>query len=284
MFKSFLKILLSVIVCTFVYVLANAVMPFSQGLKELGASSDPMGMFYLVFVAAFVCLTMYYIIKQAQFGGMKLFIRMVFSMFFVQIFMAQIETLFFGYAFPVLTNLDVKLIMIAGLIPLLATTPILLKFFQNKNSVVEKQKIDVEIMLKKLGIIGVIYVFVYFIFGYFAAWQFEELRVFYSGSPVKLGFFAHLADMAKTNPIIYPFQFLRGILFGFFVIPLMVVFKTKKTFITGICLIYLYLGVIFIMPNIMFPNMVRLGHFIELTTSMLLFGIIVGNILWRKDQ
>jgi len=49
-------------------------------------------------------------------------------------------------------------------------------------------------------------------------------------------------------------------------------------------LIFLYLGITFLVPNALFPDRVRAGHFIELTSSMLLFGIIVGNILWVNKQ
>jgi hypothetical protein len=37
-----------------------------------------------------------------------------------------------------------------------------------------------------------------------------------------------------------------------------------------------------IIPNKLFPDIVRIAHLIEMTGSMLLFGIIVGNILWGK--
>ena len=50
---------------------------------------------------------------------------------FVQYFMTQIETLFFGSAFSALTTGDFLLIMFAGLVPLLFTVPLAIKFFQN---------------------------------------------------------------------------------------------------------------------------------------------------------
>jgi len=118
------------------------------------------------------------------------------------------------------------------------------------------------------------------IFGYVVAWQFEELRIFYSGSAEKLNFWAQMFNNVKTDPFIFPFQIIRGILFGAFVLPLMHVFKTKKAFITAISLIYVYLGIVLISPNVLFPDAVRIAHFLECTTSMLLFGKIVANILW----
>ncbi|MCL2347635.1 MAG: hypothetical protein FWC50_05165 [Planctomycetaceae bacterium] len=281
MLKTFAKLLLSTIVYAIVYILANVVMPYSQGLKELGTSDDHKGMFYLLIIAAFVCFTIYFIIRHSHLNGKKLFLNIVFVLFFVQLFMAQIETLYFGYAFPALTTLDVVLIMVAGLIPLLVTVPLMIKFFQNKEVMTERVKMNIKSLSIKLGIIGIIYTCVYMTFGYFVAWQFEELRVFYSGSSEKLSFWAQIFN---NDPKLYLFQILRGILFGAFVIPLKNMIRTKMAFMTSVCLVYVYLGIVLILPTRLFPDMVRMGHLLEVTSSMLLFGIIVGNILWENKH
>jgi len=278
--KTFFKLSLSTVVYTVVFIVASAILPYSQGFKDLGVPDNPYGLLFMFITPALVCFTIYYIVKHARFSGKKLFINIVFVMFFVQLFLVQIETLYFGYAFPALTNLDILFIMIAGLLPLLVTVPLMMKFFENKNAIVETKKIDIKSTLKKLGIIGIIYLCVYMLFGYIIAWQFEELRIFYSGSTEKLNFWYQMLNNVKTDPFIFPFQIIRGILFGAFVIPLINMFNSKKVFITTICLIYVYLGVVLISPNVLFPDMVRIAHFFECTTSMLLFGKIVGNILW----
>jgi len=201
--------------------------------------------------------------------------------------MTQVETLFFGNAFPVLTKIDILLIMAASLIPLLAVIPLAMKLFImksksiNENPEIVKQSLNIKNMLIKLGIIGAIYLFVYMFFGYFVAWQFEDLRIFYTGTPEKLPFFKHIADLILNNPIIYPFQILRGILFAVFIFPLLnMINKSKITFIISVCLVYLSTAVMLVIPNVLFPDVVRYGHLIEMLSSMLLFGIITGNVLW----
>jgi len=281
MLKTFFKLLLSTIVYTIIYILANVGMPYSQGLKDLGSSDDPLGMVYLLIVSAFVCFTIYFIIRHSRLHGQKLFLNLVFVLFFVHLFMAQIETLYFGYAFPALTTLDVVLIMVAGLIPLLVTVPLMIKFFQNKDVTTERMEMNIQSLLIKLGVLGIIYTCNYMIFGYFVAWQFEELRIFYSGSSEKLNFWTHLSN---NDLQLYFFQILRGILFGAFVIPLKNMIRTKMAFITSVCLVYLYLAIVLILPVAFFPDRVRLGHLLEMTSSMLLFGIIAGNILWENQR
>jgi hypothetical protein len=285
--KTFFKLLLCVVVYTIVFLIVNILMPFSPEFKELGATgtANPKGLLFITVNSTWICFTIYFFIRHTNFAGRKLFINILFMMFFTLIFMTQIETLLFIGAFPVLTRLDVFFIMLAGLIPLLATIPLLMKFFQNREYLAEKVQLNVKSIMMKLGIIGVIYLCVYMFFGYFVAWQFEELRYFYSGSREKLSFFGQLLNNAKTNPLIYPFQVLRGIMFGVFVLPLKyMITKNKIVLIISVTLVYLCTAIMLIIPNVLFPDMVRIGHFIEMTVSMLFFSIIVGNILWeRKD-
>jgi hypothetical protein len=39
-----------------------------------------------------------------------------------------------------------------------------------------------------------------------------------------------------------------------------------------------------IIPNVLFPDTVRIAHLIEMGSSLLLFGLIVGNILRENDR
>jgi len=284
MIKTFLKLLLATVVYSVLFIVANAVLPFSQGFKELGSSGDPASFLYLLISSAWICFTIYYIIKNTRYSKRKLFINIFLIMFFVQSFMTQIETLFFCHAFSVLTRMDIILIMAAGLIPLLSTVMLLMKMFPKEKIEYERKSINLKEMLPKLGVIGIIYLCIYMIFGYFVAWQFEELRIFYTGSAEKLSFFGQMANIAKTNPITFPFQILRGILFGIAVIPIINMVNKNKSIIS-VCLIYLCTAIVLIIPNVLFPDIVRFAHLIEMFSSMLLFGIIVGIILWgRKEE
>jgi hypothetical protein len=60
--------------------------------------------------------------------------------------------------------------------------------------------------------------------------------------------------------------------------------KNKLIFVTSVCMIYLCTAIVLIILNILFPDGVRIGHFIEMKSSMLLFGLIVGNVFWSKGE
>jgi len=287
MAKTILKLLLAAGFYSILFIVSTALLPFSQSFRELGSSGNQTALLFILISGAWTCFTIFFVIKHTDYSGEILFLNLLFVLFFVQYFMTQIETLFFGHAFIALSKLDIILLMLAGLLPLLGVTALLVKFFQNKedNAVYGREKINIKDILIKLGIIGIIYLCVYMLFGYFVAWQFEELRLFYTGSPEKLGFWGQLVNNIETNPIIIPFQILRGILFGIAIIPIKnMMSRNKMIFIISVCLIYLCAAVVLIIPNVLFPDMVRIAHLIEMSSSMLLFGIIVGNILYESRK
>jgi hypothetical protein len=249
---------------------ASAVMPYSQSFKEMGSSESPFVMLFIMIYGVFVCLTIYFIIRHAHSNGTKLFLNIIFVMFFVQSFMTHIESLFINGPFYTLTKLDVFLVMLSGLFPLIAVTPLLIKFFQIKDRLLIKNKINVKILFVKLCIIGILYLCSYILFGFIVTWLFEKFQTHYGES------------IANTpNAYLYAFiQILRGILYGVFIIPLKNIIKAKREFILSVCMVYLCTSVQLIIPNEFIPNHLRVAYFIEMTGAMLLFGILVGNIIW----
>ena len=280
--KYFIGLSLAAIIYTLMFILAGVLIPFSQGFRELGASENPLTLLFMLLNSAWVCFTIYFLMDHSCFSAKKQFISILGVMFFVLAFMTQIETLLFIDAFPILTRLDVVFLMLSmGLLPIFAVTTFLARYFKKEQlaaAVAEKMAVNIKSIFVRLGLIGVIYLCVYMVFGYFVAWQFEDLRLFYSGSTEKLGF---LQQVFSNSPGMMLFQVLRGILFGAFLIPLrLMITKSKTIFLISVCLVYLCTALMLIVPNVLFPDMVRIAHLIEMTSSMFLFGIIAGNIMW----
>ena len=125
---------------------------------------------------------------------------------------------------------------------------------------------------------------VYFVFGYYVAWQVKDLRIFYSGHPDDNGFLSILGNNFHENPVIYPFQFVRGVLFGLFVLPLVNMFRTRPVvLLVSLILVFLSLGVSLVIPNFLFPDTVRWAHFEEMTSSMFVFAIIVWFVYEKLE-
>jgi hypothetical protein len=256
--------------------------PFSQTFLEASASeADPMSAVFLFISSIFYCLAICYIAAYSNWRGFKRVAGIIFPVFMIAGLMTQIETLFFGDAFPMLNITDVLLIMLMILPSIIAAALLGVKFFGSKEDVSPSKSIPILPLISRIALLGLIYVAVYFLFGYFVAWQFEELRVFYSGSAEDAGFIGQLLNNANNNPIIYPFQFIRGMMFASFSLPLLFMLpNNKKKLIIGCCLVYLTTAVVLILPNFLFPDAVRWAHFYEMASSMLLFGIITGLFLY----
>jgi hypothetical protein len=108
------------------------------------------------------------------------------------------------------------------------------------------------------------------------------MRLFYEAAQPLYAEF--ITGIGGINMFLIPIQIILGILFGIFVLPLKNMFNKKITFITSVCFVYLCTGLLLIIPNALFSDAVRIAHLIEISSSMFLFGIIVGSILWGKDK
>ncbi len=279
--KKVLKFSALLMIYTVLFTVSSALLPYSESFKAANVNSDPAALVFMLLSNAWLCSTAVYIAAKSKASAKKTVLFAILSLFGIGQFMTQIETLFFLDAFPVLTALDGWLIMLSGLIPLLVVVPLAIKFFGTKPSEPFVPRVDVKKLCLMLGLAGLLYAVIYFLFGYFVAWQSADLRLFYSGSVNDLGFMGQLANNLNTNPIIYPFQFMRGILFAGFAVPLLFLFDKKREFILSCLLVYLTTAVVLLIPNILFPDTVRIQHLYEMASSMLVFGMIAGTLLWK---
>jgi len=289
MLKNCLKFLLSVAVYAFAFIVASGFMPYSNGFLEFSdliLEEHPIAMLSQLVNFAWICFTIYFIIKHTHYAGKKLFVRMLYVLFFTMFFITFLGAMYSVDAFEGrVTRLDFLLVMLTGLISLLPTLLLMIKLFGNKDektTIIENSKLDIKTVVVILGICGLVYFVAYFIFAYLVQWQFEEFRNFYSDT--QWGRAAWGGDYSGLFPWL-SITILRGILNGLFVLPLLsMITKNKRTFLVGLCLIYLAPAINHIAPNPMFPDTVRLLHLAAMTGSMLSFGIIVGNILWGKTK
>ena len=281
--------MLSVAVYAVAFMAASAFMPYSKGFmeyNELILEEHPIALLAQLVNFAWICFTIYFIIKHTPYVGKKLFARMLYVLFFTMYFITFLGAMYSVDAFGGrITSLDFLLVMFSGLISLLPTTLLMIKFFGNKDeatTIIENKKLDIKTVAEILGISGLVYFVVYFIFAYLVQWQFEGFRNFYSDT--QWGRAAWGGDYSGLFPWL-SITALRGILNGLFVLPLLsMITKNKRTFMIGLCLIYMAPAINHVAPNPMFPDTVRLLHLAAMSGSMLSFGLIVGNILWRKTK
>jgi hypothetical protein len=282
MMKNILKFLLLVVATTIAASIAAALLPYSDSFKAANKDPDPSILLFVLLTHAWTCMVIVYVARHSRWEKTKLFLGLTGMLFFVYAFMMQIETFFFSGAFPALTNTDIVLITIANGISFFVAVPLGIKLFGKRQDGGDPSLIwmpGTKELTIKLSLIGIIYVIVYFVFGYFVAWQTEELRIFYSGQPDDFGFIGGLVNNYHERPAIYPFQFMRGVLFGLFAMPLVSMFRGQsRQLLISLVMVYTGTGLALIIPNFLFPDAVRWAHFREMISSMFFFSIMVWLI------
>ncbi len=139
----------------------------------------------------------------------------------------------------------------------------------------------------KLGLIAVVYVTLYWLAGYFIAWQNGELRAFY-GSPGEITpFWEHTTNTIRTDPGLFPFQVVRSMIWTLCALP--VIFGSRLNAWRTALLVALFFSIPqnlgHIMENALIPlASVRMSHFIETASSTFIFGLVVVWLLHRKHE
>ena len=139
----------------------------------------------------------------------------------------------------------------------------------------------------KLSTIAVIYILLYWLAGYYIAWQNAELRDFYGSPGAILPFWEQTANTFYNEPGLFPFQAIRAMLWTLCAIPI-IRGSNVKVWWTAILV-----GLFFTVPQIsglilenpLMPSAsVRLSHMIEGIATNLVFGMMIVWLLHREHN
>ncbi len=124
---------------------------------------------------------------------------------------------------------------------------------------------------------GVVYVALYYLFGYYVAWQSPELRAYYGGTDPG-SFLAQMSGIVRTTPWMLPLQFVRGL--GWVALGLLVIRAMKGAWWQGglaTALLFAVPCLYLLLPNPMMPEVVTRLHLVETLPYQFLFG---GFLAW----
>jgi len=236
----------------------------------------------LFIVSCINALVLSYPILSSPRHGLKLIVAVILIQFGVETFMSQIETLYFNRTLQLATTVFIRIVG-AGAIRAVVFAPLAVFIFGKlRKSVLPESKWSSTPLLAwslRLMALAVLYVIFYFLFGYFVAWQWEETRLFYSGTTAIQPFLDHFRGLFSIQPNILPFQLLRGALWSMLAIAISSMMKAKR-WEASLAVALIFAGLlssgIGLFPNPYMPDIVRQSHFFELLSSMLLFGGIAG--------
>ena len=282
MTRTLLKFILLFFIFSILIVLPNILIPLNVKIQSQSEYNYLM-LFILLLADTFILI---YLIKRLELWGMKLFLAVVIVFWGLQTFMTQLETWYFREAMPQINNAELRNLFLRPLITSFTFTPlaiwILGKWKHNTNSF--KSNAQANLTWKEMIGLSVAYVVIYFVFGYFVAWQFEAVRIFYSGTLEKVGFIEQMKHTIATKNSILLFQLLRGFLYVVIGLPIVLYFKGGKSEKIMACVIIYFLPALQLTVNNPFmPPQVRIAHLLEVASSNSLFGLLIGFILTRKQ-
>lgn len=242
---------------------------------------------YLLGFALLSALCISYPILRAKHGGWPLVLGMGVSFFGLQTFMGQIETAYFQYAFPLIDDAELAKLFGRGALTALGFVPLAVWVLRRglpKNQSNQSPWADVpwSLWARRAPLLALAYVVIYLLFGYFVAWQFADLRQFYTGSQENLGLLSVMRQNTVVEPGFLPFQFLRGLLWVAFSLPVILLVRERRAAAVSLALLMGLFGAQILLPSAFFPPVVRLAHFLETTSSTALFGFLVGWALPLK--
>lgn len=279
--RTILRLLLLFILFSILFVLPGILIPISVAVEDNSVNG---AMFFLILITDFAAIM--YLITRLKLFGWGLVAATVLVFWGMQTFMTQIETWYFREAMLRISNRELLNLFLRPLITAITFIPLatlVLKKWRPSEGDYAMQIRPIT-KWKEISVLSIAYMIVYFVFGYYVAWQFEEVRIFYSGSSAKLGFIEQLQHPLSTMNFLLVFQILRGLLWTMIVLPVVMYLKGNKTekIIASILLYSLLPSIQLVIDNPFMPESVRFAHLLEVSSSNGLFGLLFGLLMTRK--
>jgi len=235
-------------------------------------------------ITAVIMLT----IHSSRWHGWKLMLSMSVAYYLVLTVVTQLEAWYFLYGITVGPELMVRL-FVQG-IPVAFIFVSIAVLVMGRLRAVENESAEIAPMplkewLWKLGVIYLVYLAVYYLAGYFIAWQNPAMRAFYGSPGDALPFFQQMANIFLNNPWLTPYQLVRTLVWvaGAYIVIRGSWFSLWQTALIVGLMLSVPQNIGHLIPNAMIPlNSVRISHMIETASSTFVFGVVVTWLLYPK--
>ena len=281
------RVVIATIALYFIWALSMSISEsiIPSGLKMPDAP-EALSAGMLAVVCFLHVLVLYIFVCNSRWYGINLIITIFFLVYIIQFFLSIIEAMWFNNSL----NMPVsgqKFLMLSGLILSLIFSPLFVWISDKMKSREEKailginwfELLSLESGIKIIVLIVVVYPMLYNLAGYFIAWQFESVRLFYTDSTDIKPFGAMLIENLRSG--LYFFQIPRGLIWVLLALP--VYYSVEGTYIRKGIMIGLLFATLMnaqhLLPNPYFPTAVSLAHFIETYLSNFIWGFSIAWLL-----
>jgi hypothetical protein len=262
--------------------------PTTIGAAPAAAAGQPTNALMLLFVASLVqALVVAYLVLEARGSGRQI-AGALFLLFLNMWIQGGIEAVPYlrGQTTP---NLS-KQMLIMGVVTALLSAPFaawVLGVFGRTGEAVDRERVHRPAAWWSVTLTRTTAAFVvlYYLCGYFIAWQNPAVREFYSGSTALRGFWGQMVWIWFSSPWMFLVQAGRGLLFVAMTLPAVWMLRGGARRVAfGTALMYAAwdgsLGLL--VPNPIMPATVAHTHLVELVVWGLLFGAFVGWSVGRN--
>jgi hypothetical protein len=288
--KWFLRCVILLIIYFPIWILGTmavgALIP--ENTSEPGLIDENIGLLFLGIINTALIVIL---VVTSRWSGWRLVAALAFAYYGSFTFLTQIESWYFLSETTVPPSLLPRLFLMGLSIPLIYIPLAVLICGKWKNGgytpqVSIEMYISAKELLLKLGIIAVVYLIIYWMAGYYIAWQNPELRAFY-GSPGNIKpFLSHTLDTFGDTPSLIILQLFRGVLFAVIAMPVILGSKINR-WLTAVLvgLLFAIPHFVHILPNPLMPQAsVRLSHMVETASSSFVFGLFVAWLLSSRHS
>jgi hypothetical protein len=218
--------------------------------------------------------------RRSSFKGLAMWMQLFVLSFGAQTFETQIETAYFLSAFPLLHgNFQLYLLVLHGLVTSLLFTFLvvfLVGGFSRRARPETSFIVRADHALKAGAWLAGVYIVLYLLFGYYVAWQSQEVRLFYTGASQLPSIWDQWGATLMQKPELPVFQYFRGVLWILCLIPLFKGFSGNRielVIFSALALAYLPTAEL-AFPNPLMPAGVAQVHFWEVSISMAIYGAL----------
>lgn len=244
----------------------------------------------LLIVCAATVLIIMSIIHSSRWHGWKLIVLMSVGFYLVMTLVMQLEAWYFLLGITIGPELMSRLFL-QGIPTAFIFVPVAVlvmgrfRPLAGESADPAMEPMPFKEWLWKLGIIYIAYLALYYMAGYFIAWENPEVRAFYGSPGDARPFFQQMLHIFTTDPWLTLYQLLRTLIWVAGAYPIIRGSRLplwQTALIVGLALSAPQ-NIGHILPNSLIPlSSVRMSHLIETASSTFVFGLIVTWLLYPK--
>ena len=254
-------------------------------VSEPGLVSPTSGLLIIALVNLMIIIPL---IQSSRWGGWKLALILALSYYGAATFVVQLESWFFLTTNTV-DDRTLPGLFLMGMPPALVFIPLAVWILGKNSSTVDTTPNPVMVMplrqwIWKLTTVVAAYLLLYWLAGYFIAWQNPVLRAFYGQPGPALPFFTHTLNTLR-NSRLFLLQIFRALLYVLCMAPVIRGSKLNPWRTALLVGAYLSLpqNIALILENPLMPSAaVRLTHLIETVSSNFIWGLFMVWLLHRE--